>query len=63
MSKLSNPMISVILVVVAGALAITAFVHGGSDASRGQMFTFAGGIVTGAFAFLNGAKDDNEPKK
>jgi hypothetical protein len=54
--KIPNPIISVCLILVAAVLVTIAYLHGNSDATRGMMFTFSGGIVTGAFAFLNGDK-------
>jgi len=61
MGRNSNSTVSLILVGIAAVLAITAYVHGASDVSRGEMFTFAGGIVTGAFAFLNGQANQPPP--
>jgi hypothetical protein len=57
--KLSNSTVSLVLITIAAILVIVAYLHGNSDATRGMMFTFAGGIVTGAFAFLNGDSKKN----
>lgn len=55
----SSQMVSLILIVVASALACIGYLHGNSDGVRGVMFTFAGSIVTGAFALLK--SDSKQP--
>lgn len=57
--NLSSQMVSLILIVVASALACIGYLHGNSDGVRGVMFTFAGSIVTGAFALLK--SDSKQP--
>jgi hypothetical protein len=56
--KMTSQHVSLILVLVGAGLALVGFIHPSDAATRGQMFTFAGGIVTGAFALLRG---DSKP--
>lgn len=58
---LSSQTVSLLLIIVGAGLAALAYLHGNSDGVRGQMFTFAGGIVTGAFALLNSDKKSEAP--
>lgn len=53
---MSSQTVSLILIIVASFLAAMGFLHAADVGSKGQMFTFASAIVTGAFALLRGDK-------
>jgi hypothetical protein len=59
--KLTSQSTSLILILASCVLAVIAFCHSADAGSKGQMFTFAGGIITGAFALLRGEKEDPPP--
>lgn len=54
--NLSSQTVSMILILAAVVLAALGFLHPADLGSKGQIFTFAGSIVTGAFALLRGDK-------
>jgi hypothetical protein len=47
-----SQVIPLLILLMGSALAALAYLHGNDVATRGQMFTFAGGLITGGFALL-----------